>query len=72
MSALGTKRTWHRGWLISAFGGKRTYSSPPASACWVCSGGEGRGRLVRQFVANATFRLNSHRLKFLARTDTQQ
>ena len=22
MSAIGTKRTWHRGWLISAFGGK--------------------------------------------------
>ena len=24
MSAIGTKRTWHRGGLISAFGGKAT------------------------------------------------
>jgi hypothetical protein len=27
MSAIGTKRTWHRGWLISLSEVKRTYSS---------------------------------------------
>ena len=54
MSAIGTKRTLHRGWLISAFGGKADNSSPPASAHRVCMCGEGilaeRGDLARHLI----------------------
>jgi hypothetical protein len=45
MSAIGTKRTCRVALHMSAFGVKRTCPSP-ASAHWVCSGGEESGSQI--------------------------